>query len=214
MVCGRKLLCLVIWHTVLCSANQRREAGTVCLQGVMDLLWCFLPISWIWTCISPEWRAGCHHWFSLQSWLSVVICSCVVWWPIQTWKWWMCREKTGLLQSILESAAAEVGWTSWAGTGSTSSAGPFWWFWLCLCMTMMPTLGPGRLWIWRLNLKTCTAVLFSMEMWGSVGGLLHSFVKVQVVCRLVIVPDEANNSCVVCKFQEVNRRVSWGAVIV
>lgn len=50
--------CFTSCHTVLCSACQRGEAAT----GVMDLHWCFLPVSWLWSCISPEWRPVWHHW--------------------------------------------------------------------------------------------------------------------------------------------------------
>ncbi len=113
------------WNTELCSAYQRGEVWTGYGQGVMDLQWYFLPVSWLWTCISPEWREGRHRWFFLESWLSAVVCSCPVWWPIQTRQSWLCREQ----MCKIRSAAPEAGWTSWAGTGTT------------------PTLDPGRLWI-------------------------------------------------------------------
>ena len=35
--------------------------GRSCLQGVMGPLRCFLPVSWVPTSESPEWRAGWHQ---------------------------------------------------------------------------------------------------------------------------------------------------------
>src|SRR4029434_7456598 len=80
------------------------------------------------------------------------------------------------------------------------------------------------------NLKDSTAntVLLCMMRGGSAGGLLlestviSSRVQLQVVatapqgqlfnlpsiCRLVFITDVADDCCVVCKFQELNRRVS------
>ncbi len=66
----------------------------------------------------------------------------------------MCRGQTGWFQCGTGSAP-EAGWTYWAGAGSTSSAGLFWWF--CLCW--MPASGPERLCI-----STVLSV-FSSRLW-------------------------------------------------
>ncbi len=66
---GRNCSCVwLFWRTVLYSSYQRRGVGTGCVQSVKDLQWCFLPVSWLLTCISPEWRAGWHQWLFPQSW--------------------------------------------------------------------------------------------------------------------------------------------------
>ncbi len=54
----------------------------------------------------------------------------------------MCRGRIQWWQSRTVSAAPVAGWTSSAGEGSTTSAGPFSQWRLCDC----PTSGPGRWW--------------------------------------------------------------------
>ncbi len=135
-------------------------------------------------------------------------------------QWWLSRTV---------SAAPVAGWTSSAGEGRITSAGPFSQWTQCYC----PTSGPEQLWcpgIWMTPLQSqCCS-------WWWVGGgeqgvspevhdHLHCFehVKLQVVktapdsqllnlllsiSRLVTVLNEADQCGVVCKLQELDRGVS------
>lgn len=113
------------------------------------------------------WATGWHQWFFLQSWLSVGVCSCAVWGPIQTGQWWMCRGQTlGVLQKRTGSAASEPGWTFWTGAGSSSSAGTFWW--VCRLdhhFRSWNTVDPR-------NLKPSQQTECCSVWWCGVGGLL------------------------------------------
>lgn len=69
--------CFGVQYSVV--PTRMGEVWTVCVQGVKGLLqWCYLPISWPWRSVCPEWRAGWHQWFSLQSWLLTANCLCAI----------------------------------------------------------------------------------------------------------------------------------------
>ncbi len=127
--------------------------------------------------------------------------------------------------------APVAGWTSSAGEGCTTSAGPFSQWTQCDC----PTSGPEKLWCpgtWMTPLQSqcCNGEWGeSRGVYPEVHDYLHSFdrVKLQVVknapdsqllnllsvSRLVTILDEADQCGVVCKLQELDRGVFRCAVV-
>ncbi len=136
----------------------------------------------------------------------------------------MCRGRIQWWQSRTVSAAPVAGWTSSAGEGCTTSAGPFSQWSLCDC----PTLDPGRWWCpgtWMTPLQSqCCSWWWVRVSGGRAGGLLlkstiistvlsvlssrllrlHSqLLNLLSVSRLVTALDEADQCGVVCKLQEL-----------
>ncbi len=95
----------------------------------------------------------------------------------------MCRGQIQWWQSRTVSAVPVAGWTSSAGEGSTTSAGPFSQWTRCDC----PTSGPAKLWcpgIWMTPLQSqccsCRWVGESRGVTPEVQDHLHSFERVKL----------------------------------
>ncbi len=77
------------WHYITDLRVHQSEVSRV--------WWVGSDVSWLWRCISPQWRAGWHQWFFCST-------DCLLWsapvpfgFLVQTRLWWMYREQTGWL---------------------------------------------------------------------------------------------------------------------
>lgn len=169
----------------------------------MGLQWCFLPISWH---LYESWMKGQVRTTDFVCSLSIVVCSCPVWWLIQTWQWWMSREQTGCSVDLdqrevhpllgLSVDEVAVGWPLQV-LGQYESRKPecfhsrrsvvgMWWWGVFQGFPQNSTVT-----------STLLSELSSRTFW----------------LRQRTLPGEADDGCIVYKRQEFSRWVSWGASV-
>ncbi len=156
---GRNCSCVwSLWCSELCSVDQTVTVQRGCVVDVRGLEWFFQPFFLLWINTDlGEW-GGLYQWFAQQSGLPSVVRSDLVAELNQTV---IDVQRTDSMMATV-SAAPVAGWTTSAGEGSTTSAGPFsqWTQFYC------PNSGPEKLWcpgIWMTPLQPPRPIHITMS---------------------------------------------------